>query len=199
MYEETFRPQSASGRLYTVFHVFRGGQPDLPAASGCTGRGKLLVCLCRPCGQRHRPAHRRRCGGGSSRQPGRSCRAGAPGLCPGVRHSGLPVHRAVSGHSPHSQHLVPDAGAAAGQPPRAADCLLGSIFRCGIPGGTPPGKAHRMAGAHPLPLPDFAHRLPGACCTRFQRTTERPAQSTPLCPPWRECSTATRPWTRWQL
>ena len=36
-YAEALRQKSASGRLYTVFHVFRSREPDLPAASGRKG------------------------------------------------------------------------------------------------------------------------------------------------------------------
>lgn len=34
-------PQAGACRFYVVFHVFRGGQPDLPARSGCKGRVNL--------------------------------------------------------------------------------------------------------------------------------------------------------------
>ena len=65
-------------------------------------------------------------------------------------------------HSPHGQHLVPDAGAADRRRYRAAAGLLGAVFCSGLSGGAAAGKAYRLAGPHPLPLPDRAHR--GAVC-----------------------------------
>lgn len=40
-YAEAFRQKSASGRLYTVFHVFWCREPNLPAASGRTAGTSL--------------------------------------------------------------------------------------------------------------------------------------------------------------
>ena len=72
----------------------------------------------------------------------------------------FPLARAC--HSPHGKHLVPDAGAADRRRYRAAAGLLGAVFCSGLSGGAAAGKAYRLAGPHPLPLPDRAHR--GAVC-----------------------------------
>ena len=157
-YAEAFRQKSASGRLYTVFHVFWCRQSDLPAASGRTGRYQPLACLCGPCRQRRRPAHCGRGGCGTGRRSGQACRPGASGVRHGVHHSGVSFHRALPCHSPHGKHLVPDAGAADRRRYRAAAGLLGAVFCSGLSGGAAAGKAYRLAGPHPLPLPDRAHR-----------------------------------------
>ena len=102
---------------------------------------------------------------------------------------------------PHGKHLVPDAGAVGGRRYRAAAGLLGAaFFAAGLSGGAAAGKAYRLAGPHPLPLPDRAHRgadLPGVSSIRWRHTTAHPAQSTQPCPLCRASCTATRPWTRW--
>ena len=124
---------------FTLFSMFFGaGQPDLPAASGRTGRYQPLACLCGPCRQRRRPAHCGRGGCGTGRRSGQACRPGASGVRHGVHHSGVSFHRALPCHPPHRQYLLPDAGAADRRRYRAAAGLLGSCFlqrpfwwRCG--------------------------------------------------------------------
>ena len=116
-----------------------------------------MACLCGPCRQRRRPAHRRSHGGGPGGRSGQACRPGASGVRHGVHHSGVSFHRALPCHPPHRQYLLPDAGAADRRRYRAA-----AVFCSGLSGGTAAGKAHQLAGPHPLPQPDFAHR--GAVC-----------------------------------
>ena len=53
-YAEALRQKPAFGQFYAIFHVFRSREPDLPDASGRTGRYQPLACLCGPCRQRRR-------------------------------------------------------------------------------------------------------------------------------------------------
>ena len=146
-------PQAGACRFYVVFHVFRGGQPDLPARSGCKGRGKPLARLSGACYQRRRSAG---CGGhrgGTGRRSGQAGRAGASGVRTGVHDFDLPVHRAVSGYSAHRKHLLCHAHPAAGQQCRASTGVLRAVLRRGLSGGVAPGQAHPLAGQTALPLP----------------------------------------------
>ena len=104
--------------FYAIFHVFWSREPDLPAASGRTGRYQPLACLCGPCRQRRRPAHRRSHGGGPGGRSGQACRPGTSGIRHGVHHSGVSFHRALPCHprtaSTSFQMLVPLIGGGSG-------------------------------------------------------------------------------------
>lgn len=137
-YAEALRQKPAFGQFYAIFHVFRSREPNLPAASGRTGRREPLARLCGPCRQCRRPAHCGRGGCGTGRRSGQACRPGASGVRHGVHHSGVSFHRALPCHPPHRQYLLPDAGAADRRRYRAAAGLLGAVFlqrpfwwRCG--------------------------------------------------------------------
>ena len=189
------RQKAAADRVYPVFHVFRGGQPDLSALSGGTGRHPPLAGLCRVCRQRHRPAHCRRGGRGQSGRVRPAGQPGPPEIFPRVHHSGLSLHRAMPRHPPHGQHLVCHAHSAGGGSLVAPMGLLRPLLCGSILDRAPSGTAHPAAGPGALPGPASPH--PAAVCRVSVPPGGGRLQLTPSCPQRRASWTATRPWTPW--